>query len=496
MAQTVRPDAQRPNEIVELCARLRRVIACDPAAEAVRAEPDPERDRLLCEYHWIVTRHIREDARVNLAELQELAARVSSRIGFDLTRTPLGVDAFGRMSANLAPVVKIDPYAAGESQEKWWFALHQFYLDGLALADRLLRTEGRRTRAHREWQRAPRYVQVGELNAPGRVQPFVTVAELNFPNLFRVNPFDTYVPTLLHLLAHQVFPSMPFCICAFHASTLGWIRRHGFNRMRGVDGDAACWSGLEHLRDERLFDPRTHRTRHNVIIATSHRFGFLDTPLVYAALHGMPLGSWVNNSFYGPGMAKKVARDRYAIAIRGHHSPSFKQSLVDTADVLVNARAAVGIFADGTQPPIFYGQQMSIRGGLRLAAKAAMRASAGTGRRTYVIPASLNDPVGFIQGRQDSMCCTYHPPILMDAASEPRRAGRSGAAAVVNAGDPLANYLEALFLLNTAQAEHGLPHPRIVAAARYRRRHRHREPLLKRWFQTTLADLAAQAGRP
>jgi len=480
---------------VELCARLRRATACDPEVDAVRAEANIERDRLLHEYRRIVKRHICEDVRVNLAELQELAASVSDDAGFDVARTPAGSDAFRRLNASLAPIVEIDPYAEGKSQEKWWFALHQFYLDGLVLADRLLRVGRRGLRAHRDWRRAPRYVRVGDLTAPGLVQPFVTVAELNVPNVFRVNPFDTYVPTLLHLLAHEVFPSKRFSLCDLHASTLGWIRRNGFNRMRGVDGDAVSWSGLEHLRDERLFDPRTRRTRHNLIIAISHRFGFLDTPLVYAALHGMPLGTWVNSAFYGPRMAEKVRRDRYSISIRGHDSPSFKQSMIDTADVLVNAKVPLLIVADGSQPPIFYGQQMGVKGGLRLAVKAALRTSAGTARRTYVLPLSLNDPAGFVQGRQNTMCCMFHTPILMDAVSKTRRGKASDAGDSVNAGDPLSNHLEALFLLNTAQADCGLPHPRIVAAVRRRRRNRHREPLLKRLFHTTLADLAAQAGR-
>ncbi|MCP4594032.1 MAG: hypothetical protein GY842_25140, partial [bacterium] len=71
---------------------------------------------------------------------------------------------------------------------------------------------------------------------------------------------------------------------------------------------------------------------------------------------------------------------------------------------------------------------------------------------------------------------------------------RDASPGAVNGGDPLLNYLEALYLVNTTHAQSGLPRPRVVEAARSRRARRHREPWLKRPFQTTLADLARQAG--
>ncbi|MCK4660047.1 MAG: hypothetical protein KAV82_11045, partial [Phycisphaerae bacterium] len=477
---------QHSDEIVSLCSRLRQVTQPDPSAEVIRPRFNPERDRLLYEYRRMVMRHIREDARVNLAELEALARSVSEQAGIEPTQTPVGIDAFARLADSLTPINEIDPYADAESQEKWWYALHQFYLDGLALADRLLRT--RRRGAERLWRRVPRWVKVPGLSCPGWTQAAVTVAELNFPNVFRLNPRDTYLPTVLFLLAHHVFPRKPWRLADLFDSTRGWVCRRGFERMAGVGSPGVSWSGVEHVRNEHLFNTRTWRTRHNLVIACAHRFGFLDTPLIQEMLRGIRLGVWADSSFYGPGVVKKMVRDRYSIIIRGHYHPSIKQSLADTVDVLVNARVPVAIMVDGGQPPVFYGQQINIKGGVRLAVKAAIRASAGTGRKTYVVPLSLNDPIGFVQGRQNTMRVKFHPPVLVDEQHKVRHPGSAGH--TINSGDPLLNHLESLFLLETAHAGQGLPHPRIVAAARRRRQNQHREPLLKRLFQTSLPDLA------
>lgn len=492
-----RTGSQALNEIVDLCDQLRRVTTGDPSATAVRAEPNPQRDRLLYEYRRVVNRHIREDVWVNLAELQALAASISGHMGIDLACTPVGADAFARLKDSLGPITEIDSYTDAKSQEKWWYALHQFYLDGLALADRLLRTGWKNRQvasACRDWRRLPRRVRVPGLSCPGLAQTVITVAELNFPHVFRVNPFDTYMPTFLHFLGHHLFPRKPWRFNEMFETTLGWIRRKGFCRMGKVRGDAVSWSGVERIRNEHLFDTRTWRTRHNIIFACAHRFGFLDTAVFYPALRGIRLGVWADDSFYGPGVQKKISRDRYSITIRGRYCPSFRQSISETADLLVNAKVPVLIMVDGGQPPMFYGQQMSIKNGVRLAARAAVRSSAGTKRRTYVVPVSLNDPCGFVQGRQEAMRCTFHMPILIEAKQEGGRRNQGDTERTVNGGDPLLNHLEALFLLNTTHADQGLPHPRIVAAARRRLRNQHREPPLKRPFQTSLTDLASQAG--
>ena len=481
-----------PDEIVALCAELRRVTEYESSAEEVRPRPNPERDRLLGEYRRVVSRRIHADARVNLDELQTFAAEVSDRGGIDLVRTPVGVDAFGRLRGSLARITEIDPYADWDSERRWYLALHQFYLDGLALADRLLAVK--RPESPRRWRRGPRRVNVLGLSCPGTVQSWVTALETAVPGLFRVNPFDTYVPTVMHLLAQYVFPRKRFRFPEVAASTQGWIRRNGFNRLGGVTGPTVCWAGLEHLRNERLFDTRSGRTRHNLIIACVHRLGHLDTPLIHVPMRGIRAGLWADSRQYGPGMDRKMNDDRYTVAIGGDHDTTFKQRMLETADLLVNTRVPVLIMVDGSQPPLFYGQQMRIKPGMRLAVKAALRASAGTDRRTYVLPLALNDPVGFVQGRQRTMRVTFHPPVLIDSIRDIRRRAANQADTIVNEGDPLINHLEALFLLETSHAVHGLPRPRIVDAARRRLRNRRREPLLKRWFQTSIADLASQAG--
>ena len=488
------PGPETSGEMPRLCTRLREVIRSGFGTDFVRPEPNPDRDRLLGEYRRILVRRIHDDAAVNLTELQVLVRSQSDRAGIDLARTPVGADAFARLRDGLTRITSIDPYVDTKSEERWWYALHQFYLDGLALADRLLTV--RHPESLRRWQRPPRRMEVLGTSFPGLAHALVTGMEIPIPNVGRINPFDTYVPTLLHLLAHHVFPNKRFRCTDMFASSLGWIRRGGFNRIRGLHDATVRFEGLEHLHNDVLFDLNTWRTHHNVIIAASHRMGYLDWPLFFEPLRKVRMGVWAHNAFFGPGMERKIARDRYGIAIRGNHAPPLEVSLARTADLMIDARVPVFIMVDGGQPPMFYGQQMRVKKGVRLAVNETIRRSSGTGRRTYVLPLSLNDPVGFVQERQDVMRVAFHPPVLVDSVLELRRPDpetRPPGDGRPVAGDPLTNHLEALFLLETTHAVKGLPRPRVVSAARERLRHRHRSTLSRRILRTTIPDLARHA---
>ena len=490
------PGPEESGEIPRLCARLREVSQLGPSTDSVRPKPNPDRDRLLGEYRRILVGRIHDDAAANLAELQALVRSRSDHAGIGLARTPVGADALARLRDGLTRITGIDPYVDTKSEERWWYALHQFYIDGLALADRLLTV--RRPESPRRWQRPPRRIEVVGTSFPGLAHALVTGIEIPIPNVGRINPFDTYVPTLLHLLAHHVFPGKHFRCTDMFASSLGWIRRGGFNRMRGLHGATVRFEGLEHLHNDSLFDLDTWRTRHNVIIAASHRMGYLDWPLFFEPLRKIRMGVWAHNAFFGPGMERKIARDRYSIAIRGNHAPPLEVSLARTADLLTDARVPVFIMVDGAQPPMFYGQQMRVKKGVRLVVNETIRRSRGTDRHTYVLPLSLNDPVGFVQERQDVMRVAFHPPVLVDSVLELRRPEpetRSPGGGLPAAGDPLINHLEALFLLETTHAVKGLPQPRIVPTVCERLQHRHRSPLSRRILRTTIPDLARHAAR-
>ncbi|MCK4660213.1 MAG: hypothetical protein KAV82_11885 [Phycisphaerae bacterium] len=483
----------RGDDIPGICAALRGVIESQDGGEVAQPRDDPRRDRLLVDYRRVLLACVHHDAKVNRADLNTLLEETSTRCGLDPARTALGANLGSRLDQGLARITQINPYHDGKSELKWFLALTQFYLDGLFLADRLL--TARPGESGRRWRLPRRRVDFLGFSSPGFGPALITALETAVPDIFRVNPFDTYMPLLLHLLAHQVFPGKRFSFSDTFATTFGWIHRGGFGKLRGVKGEVARFEGLEHLHNSELFDLSTHRTRHNVIIAASHRLGYLDWPLFFEPLRKVRFAVWANNAFFGPAVEKKIARDRYSIPIRGHHAPPLEVALVQTADVLIHAKVPVFIMVDGGQPPLFYGQQMRVKRGIRLAVNETIRRARGTGRRTYVLPLSLNDPVGFVQGREDVMRVTFHPPVLVESVVEPRRPTSAGGVSTGDSGDPLINHLEALFLLETTHAVRGLPRPRIVAAARRRLRNRSLEPLLKRWFQTSIADLARQAAQ-
>jgi hypothetical protein len=487
------PPAPAPPDLITVCADLRAATRSEHDADEVRPERNPERDHLLLEYRRLLLEQVQDDAQVNRRELGALMREVASGGTLDPACTPRGADLQARIDRGVASLAALEPYRDSRTEERWWLALNQFYLDGLYFADRLLAAQaGRRLR---RWRRPPRWHESMQITSPSRLQGLVTSLTMAVPELFNVNPFDTYVPGLLYMLSSRVFPSRRFRFREFFGSTLGWIHREGLARMRGLRGPVVQFEGLEHLHDGRLFDPATQRTRHNVIVASSHRLGYIDLPLFFEPLRKTPLAVWANNAFYGSGTDRKVADDRYTIAIRGSHAPPLDVAIARTAELLIEARAPVFIMVDGSQPPMFYGQQMRVKRGLRLAVNETVRQAEGTGRRTYVLPLSLNDPVGFLQRRQDVIRVKFHPPVWVESVREIRRPQPGDPAPTVEDADPLLNHLEALFLLETAHAQFGLPHPRVVAAARARAKNRHREPWLKRGFQTSLADLAIHAGQ-
>lgn len=238
------------DEILDICAELRRAIPPQAGESIVLPEPNPRRDQLLRDYHRAVLAHIRHDAQFNLLELKTLVRETSDRCGSDLSKTPMGTKILARLDDSLACVARLDPYRDGKTELQWWLALHQFYLDGLYLADRLLAARGREWERHRSHRR----VEFLGLSALGTVQALVTALEVAVPHLFRVNPWDTYLPTLLHLLAHHVFPGKKVRFTDLLATTLGWIHRGGFSRLRGLKCPTVRFAGLEHLHNAELFD--------------------------------------------------------------------------------------------------------------------------------------------------------------------------------------------------------------------------------------------------
>lgn len=479
------------HDVTSLCSGLREACCIHEGYATLGAVDDPRRDHLLGEYRRLILQSIREDIATNLAEVEELGRQEGVRCSFDPFQTALGDHYVTRMRRLATTISQADPYLDGRTEERWWLDFHQFYLDGLALADRLLST--RPGEPARRWRLPRREAEAMGLISRSGLHALVNALEITIPDFSRVNPFDTYAPTVLHMLAHQVFPRKRMRFMDLLSSTLGWVRRGGFERLRGCSGPVARYHGLERLHDGALIDPQTGKTRHNLIIAAHHRLGYLDLPLAYAPLRGLRLIIWANNAFYGPGMEAKIGRDTYTIPVRGRHRPPMEEIMARTARLLVEGRAPLFIMADGSQPPLICGHQLRVKSGVRLAVNAAIRAAEGTGRRTYVLPMTINDPVGFVQGLRSTIDVRLHAPILVESVRESSAGRTTGAAGPVNDGDALLNDLEALFITETSHAVHGLPRPRIVAASRRRYQARYREPLIKRPFPATMADLARQS---
>ena len=66
--------------------------------------------------------------------------------------------------------------------------------------------------------------------------------------------------------------------------------------------------GREELFDnDEFFDPRTHQTRHNLILVGSHRHSTVDIPIYAAAFRGIDNAMWAKER-YCPNSAPRVRR--------------------------------------------------------------------------------------------------------------------------------------------------------------------------------------------
>ncbi len=165
--------------------------------------------------------------------------------------------------------------------------------------------------------------------------------------------------------------------------------------------------------------------------------------------------------------------------------------LAKSLDILSHQRIPLVIIVDGTIPYPCYGQQMRIKRGIRLLVEYLRTRSKGSGRQTYVVPFSLDDPVAFIRGLDSGIRATFHRPIRSnDIASAPAQPDSRQ----VNWGDPLLNHLECLFLANTGQVRHGWRTPSVIDTVTRARETLSTDPSLRgrvrRRFHPSLCDLS------
>ena len=341
----------------------------------------------------------------------------------------------------------------------------------------------------------PRRWEAADLTATTRWQAYKNVLDLIVPCPFEADLARTMLPGVMFECSHYVNPWKAMRYAEFEDCVLGWTRRGGFQRLRSGSNPAVRIAGLQRLVGNRnLFDPETGRTRANVIITAAHRLGFLDIPLVVEVIRGFRHGLWVNTAAYGAGIARKFSQDALVVPVRGEGSLSATAAIRATRDLLTVAKVPVVIIADGSQPHLFYGHQLRLKPGVRVAADTAIRASVESGRKTFIVPITLNDPVAFIRGQRDEILVTVHEPLAVDA-SHTRGHGTSP-----GGGDDLLNHLEVLFLLNTAHVEYGLASPRVVRTVVNRRRRLARQGGVRAWiearFHASIGDLACDNAVP
>jgi hypothetical protein len=205
---------------------------------------------------------------------------------------------------------------------------------------------------------------------------------------------------------------------------------------------------------------------HNIVVFASHRIGFLDFPFFTQALLKAPHAVWANNSFYGPGMARKLKRDPLTLCVRGEGKLPIFEAIDQTINVMKRHGVGLFIMADGSQPNMMYGNQVRVKRGIRLLVDESVRQCAKQGRRTFVAPLTMDDPLGYLSGLDDRLVVTIHHPIEIKAPSTDAPRSSHFDADVINGGDDLLNQLEALYMCHSMAARHGFETPPVIEAAR------------------------------
>lgn len=507
-AEAPQPDWTEPlhTRLDQLCGSLRDEL--DPYLSGQTTQPihSPRRDALLAEARAMFDRQLRHDLDFTIHDLSTFAATVTKKIGYDVRRVPVIADLFHRLEDSRRFLRVTDATSSSKVEEQCWLATQQFYYDALELADRLIHVDG--GRSIRRWPRPNAYGELPRHNLLGvTAYSWRRVIHRGFencvPNFLSTRFFATMFPTLWQVAYHTLVPFGDATFSEFENSTLGWLGRDGLAKLRG-DGspDDVIIRGRERITENRaLFDARTSRFRANVVFCGSHRIGFLDLPLFTKLLEGVPRAIWVNNSFYGPGMARKLSRDPGTICVRGDGKQRVFDAIDDTIDAMTRYGMGLFIMADGSQPNMMYGNQIRMKRGLRLLVDESARRRESTGRSTFVIPLSFDDPLSYVLGMDPKIEITTHHPIeiVKPTSDQPRTSNFDNNA--INGGDDLLNQLEALFMCHSMVARHGMRTPTVLKTAHAHNRAADASPrvgdvreFIHRRGPTTLYDLSRRAG--
>jgi len=503
--QAVRVDSGGHSDLTDVAQTLRAALADYLAGRAGGCQQSAGRDAALAVLRERGRQRVLCDLDANLVSLRHLYAAVAEANDLHDYDLPVERDLLDRLLRLRDETRCTDPYGAGAVEESCWILVQQFYCDAVDCAHRLLaREQGHIPPAGKydEAGRVRRFAVMG-ISARSRLQAALNAIEVAVPNPIEMRLSRTMLPTLLHMMRHQLIPWGELRWHEFERTTLSWLAPQGFARLRGmIDARAAgrrqanpveCRVrvlGREYLQDNaELFDAGSGRMRHNVVIAASHRLGFLDFPLFAEALRGVPHMVWANNAFYTPGMARKLARSRTAIPIRGVGRMAFRDAIDLTIRVMSEDGLPLFLMSDGATKNLLYGQYLRVKRGVRVLVDECARRSRGTSRRTFVVPMTFDDPIAYLLGWENEIRVGLHPPIEITEPTSSDAHTSLFDESRINGGDPLLNQLEAIYFVHSLQARIGLNGPDVVAAARVWLHERHpgmRGWLRRRWNMSVL----------
>ena len=126
----------RTTNLRDLADAMRSSVRAAAVDGVPRITGNQKRDALLGEYRRRVQDQIDWDLSLALAELRSCVRQVSTADGREINRAAVR-DLFERLETGAGIVRGLGVYADAPADEKCWFALQQFYLDALELAEKL-----------------------------------------------------------------------------------------------------------------------------------------------------------------------------------------------------------------------------------------------------------------------------------------------------------------------------------------------------------------------
>jgi hypothetical protein len=436
---------------------VEHISSCAAADGRPVVQSDERLEGLLVAYRRQFQEQVLHDVDYNIQELRRWAEEIHpTTAALDDARIQ---DGFLQLDNNRRFFVDNDQWS-NHAEIPCWLAFQQFYCDALALGDRLLRFQkGQRPRSTTT-RRLKRLDMMEGASAYSFVQAAANALDKNIPNALGLRPLRGPMPVSLYMGLRTAVPWLRFRWGTLLSRAHYLLRSGALGSMADCDGPVVEVHGREELfGNDELFDSRTHKTRHNLIVVMSHRHSTVDLPIYAAAFHGIDNAMWANELYY----PKSASRDPRMILVNAARLRNLKSALRRSADLLNEERVPVAIVADGGGPYALYGQQMCVKRGIRQIVDYMKEVGAGSKRRTFLVPLTFDDPATFLMGLDSRIRVTFHAPIcLSDIPAAPRERRRQA----INHGDPLVNYLEAFFLSNTGQVRHGWHTPRVVETVR------------------------------